>query len=376
MYVKKFIRMKSVVRWLVDVSFRPPRHSYDPDRTVSVVTNNQIVYVRKAYEFKNQRGNKLYGSLWTDRAARMPDNCLLYLHSLGTNQFEALNLVPFMTSQDLALFSFDFPGCGISEGDHIPLDGSGIHDVLAACDFLDSQFHFKKYAVWGRSMGAAIALHSVSASNRFTCCVSDSAFQNTESVVFDQADQNGIPRFAITLIEPIIKYQANKMLKTNIIAPYPLSEVPYSTTPLLMGHGRQDTFVSPSQAQHLFDCYGFADKQLYLFDARHNSVRPYQWYETASRFIYRKLGIKPVKRFYDAIFTGSELHSGIQEVILADIDRELEQSLQKLVNIAEEEPPVSPPAAPPTAITTEELKKDNNNNDTSSNATIEEKKPE
>lgn len=345
--------MKSVVKWLVDVSFRPPRHTYDNNRTVSVVTTNKNVYIRKSCEFQNSRGNKLFGSLWIDRASPMPSNCLLYLHSLGTNQFEALNLVPFMVSQDLALFAFDFPGCGISEGEYIPLDGSGIQDVLAAYDYLGEQYHFTKFAVWGRSMGAAIALHSVSASNKFACCVSDSTFQNTEAVVFDQADQNGIPRFAISLFEPFVKYQARKMLHTNIISPYPLSEVPYSSTPLLMGHGKQDTFVSPSQAQHLFDSYGFADKQLYLFDARHNSVRPYQWYETASRFIYRKLGIKPVKRYYDSIFTSSELHSGIQDVILEDIDRSIQESLDKELAkkvenpaLAQDIPQASPPGHP------------------------------
>ena len=329
-FFRSFVCMKSVVRWLVDVSFRPPRHSYDPERTVSVVTNGPNIYVRKGASFKNNKDNLLYGSLWYDRSAPIPPNCLIYLHSLGTNQFEGLNLISFMCSPDLSVFTFDFPGCGISEGDYIPLDGSGINDVKAAVEYLDDNYHFEKYALWGRSMGAAIALQTASSSLRFCCCVSDSAFKNTKSVVYDQADQNGIPKFAISLIEPIIKHQANQILHTDVLSPSPLREVPFSQTPLLMGHGKQDSFVTLPQAQYLFDMYGCPDKQLYIFDARHNSVRPYQWYETASRFIYRKMGLTPNKRFYDAVFNSSMLHSGLQERILEDVDKQMEEAKKAL----------------------------------------------
>lgn len=331
--------MKSIVKWLVDVSFRPPRHTYDPETTVSAVTNGSNVYVRKSFYFPNKKGDELYGSLWYDRSQPIPRNCIFYLHSLGTNQFEGLNLVSFLCSPDLCLFTFDFPGCGISEGDFIPLDGSGIDDVKSAFEYLSSEYHFEKYAIWGRSLGAAIALQSASATDYFSCCVSDSAFKNTESVVYDQAAQNGIPKLCITLVKPFVKQQANSILKTDVISPSPIREVPFSHTPLLMGHGKQDTFVPLPQAQVLFDTYGFQDKQLYIFDARHNSVRPYQWYETASRFVYRKLGLTPTKRFYDAVYNSSMLHSGIHSVILEDIDRKIEEgkiALQERLRMAQE----------------------------------------
>ena len=320
--------MKKVIKWLIDVSFRPPRYTYDPENTASAITYGNTVFVRQDVEFKNNKDLKLRGSLWYDREYPIPENCLIYLHSLGTNQFECLNLVSFMCSEQLCIFSFDFSGCGISEGSYIPLDGSGINDVLAAKEELDARYHFSKYALWGRSMGAAIALHCASATSQFACCVSDSAYKDTQAVVMDQAEMNGIPGFVISILKPLIKYHAENLLGTNIINSYPISEVPSSRTPLLMGHGKQDSFIPLNQAQILFENYGCNDKQLYVFDAMHNTLRPSVWYEAASRFIYRKLGLNILSRHYEIFLNASFIHSGLKSQILEDIDEKIERDLQ------------------------------------------------
>ena len=321
--------MFSVVDWLIDVSFRPSRHTYDPHNTACVITQGQNVIVRKQIEFFNKKNQKLQGSLWYDRSSAIPKNCLLYLHSLGTNQFECLDLVPFMCSPDLCLFAFDFPGCGISEGDYIPLDGNGVYDVESAIKHLDESFHFEKHCLWGRSMGAAISLHCASVMNSITCCVSDSAYKDTKAVVYDQAELNGIPSFIVTLIVPVIKYKAQRTLGTDVISQSPMDKVPFSSTPLLMGHGKQDSFVTISQARNLFDLYGCPDKQLYIFDAMHNTNRPYQWYETASRFIHRKLGLAPVMKYYDSVSNSASIHSGLFEQIIEDIDNKIREAKEE-----------------------------------------------
>jgi len=244
---------------------------------------------------------------------------LIYLHSLGTNQYECIHLVPFLCNSDLALFSFDFPGCGISDGNMIPLDGSGVYDVYEAVSFLDREFGFDKYSIWGRSMGASIALHSVSMTKKFCCIISDSSFKNTRAIVEEQAKMNGFPRLFIYLLEPIIKREAYNILGSEIDNPQPLSEVPFSQTPLLMGHGKNDTFVSASQAYELYEQYGCSDKQLYIFDARHNSSRPAQWYETASRFLFRKMELPSQQRSYASIYNYSQIHIGKKDQIIQEI---------------------------------------------------------
>jgi pimeloyl-ACP methyl ester carboxylesterase len=72
-----------------------------------------------------------------------------------------LNIIPFLCTPELAMFAFAFPGCGISEGKAAPLDRSGSQLVLAAVRHLRVRFSFTQFALWGRSLGAAIALHTV-----------------------------------------------------------------------------------------------------------------------------------------------------------------------------------------------------------------------
>ena len=109
-------------------------------------------------------------------------------------------------------------------------------------------------------------------------------------------------------------------MKMNLNCPSPLSDVPFAQTPLLMGHGKLDSFVPLHQAMDLFEQYGFSDKQLYVFNVKHNTSRPNQWFETVARFIYKKLGLEIEVRKYELIFRESQLHVGEKTLVLAEIE--------------------------------------------------------
>lgn len=309
--------MKSLIKWFFDVSLRPPRATYDLSNTICAIEGKyQDLYVRTDCEFDNGDNLMLHGSLWHDSRNNNPTSCIIYLHALGMNQFECVDIVPFLCTRDLAIFSFDFSGSGLSEGDTIPLIGRGCHDVLAASNFLKNKFQINTIGLWGRSMGAAIGLDTVSISNDFVCIVSDSAFASTEEIVTDQAKSNKIPPLFLKIVKPILKKEAKKIVGPTIDTNYPLKDVSYATTPLLMGHGKIDSFVPIEQARKLFAKYGCSDKQLYIFDAKHNSSRPCQWYETAARFIYKKLGIDQKPRMYESEYKSAKLHIGKLEDVV------------------------------------------------------------
>ena len=345
--------MKSVLEWMFDVSLRPPRATYDLNATVCVVeSRSNSLYIRQDVTFQNDDSLTLYGSLWHERNHPHPTACIIFLHSLGTNQFECINLIPFLCTPELALFSFDFSGSGMSDGDTIPLVGRGSQDVFAAYNVLKNKFGITQIGLWGRSMGAAIGLDTVSISNDFACIVSDSAFASTEEIVYDQARINGYPKFLINIAKPILMKQAKKIVGPSLDIQYPIKDVSFSATPLLMGHGKIDSFVSVSQAQELFNKYGCSDKQLYVFNAKHNTARPNQWYEAAARFVYRKLGIDQKPRMYDIEYRNALLHIGELDYVLADYTEtqlagSLESPVQNAVN----------------ALTSQNQKEDNNNNE-------------
>ena len=316
--------MRSVVKYVFECTICPPRATYDPDNTVSAMTCEcGDVIERHKVEFLVDDHLKLMGSLWTMRTSNnvQPTCCCIYLHSLGTNQFEVLNIVPLLCNSSVAVFGFDFPGCGISEGDAIPLDGNGFKVVLAAKEHLKTHFQIREFAIWGRSMGAAIALHTVSVSNEFNCCIADSSFETTKRIVLDQARENHIPQVLVRMAYPVFRKYAREFAGMDIDSPFPLEFVSQARTPLLMGHGLRDTFVPPHHSRHIYDRYGYKVKQLYMFPGKHNSTRPARWYEAAGRFIYRYFGIPGWFRQYVPIYTTTTLHIGEINIVLEDIDR-------------------------------------------------------
>jgi hypothetical protein len=261
--------------------------------------------------------------------------CTIYLHSLGTNQFESLNLIPFLCTPELAVFSFDLPGCGISEGPSIPLDGSGCELVLAAVQHLRSHFSFTQFALWGRSLGAAIALHTVSTSNDFRCVVADSSFTSTRDFIYDQAKVNGVPKFFIQIAFPLVRAEVRRRTEMNIDYPFPINFVHFAHTPVLLGHGTRDTFIPPHHSEIIFAKYGDASKQLYTFEAKHNSPRPFHWYQTAARFIYRQTGLDEKVRMYNWVYSNSCLHVGNLRVVLENLRNSSQHDSDR--------PDVSPP---------------------------------
>ncbi|KAH0785359.1 Clan SC, family S9, unassigned serine peptidase [Histomonas meleagridis] len=312
--------MKGVVQWIADVALRPARASYDVNNTVTVVQSAENhVYRRIPVTFKNSKSLTLYGSLWHDIDNETPTVCMIFLHSLGNNQFEALNLIPFLCTPDLAMFCFDFTGSGNSEGDFIPILCHGFEDVLAASNFIRSEFHITKIGLWGRSLGAAIGLNTVSASNNFFCFISDSAFSSIYDIVYDHARKYGIPSFFMKFIEPLLIREARNVIGDEVDINYPLRDIPCARVPLLMGHGKSDTFVPLAEGKAIFDKYGCQEKQFYIFCGKHNSPRPRQWYETAARFIYRHAGIRFPVRNYDSELRNSFLHVGDPERIIQAI---------------------------------------------------------
>lgn len=314
--------MKSVVRWMLRATFSPPRCTYKDENTLSVITVNSQIYYRTIFEFNSPKGEKIVSSLWRDKSEENPSKCLIYLHSLGANQFEAVNIIPAVCTKELSVVSFDFPGCGLSGGTILPLDGSGPQLIKTLVDYLNNNFHYTEYAIWGRSMGAAVALHTVSVyPDMFKCIIADSSFACTEKILKDQGRANGFPSFLIKMLMPIIKKEAKEDLKTNVDVPFPIEYIPNAKIPLLQGHGNKDRFVPCEHAKMIFDSYGGLDKQLNFFEGRHNSPRPNSWYETVCRFLYRHLNINEKIRCYDYVYHASKLHVGLVEQVLPDVLR-------------------------------------------------------
>ena len=61
-------------------------------------------------------------------------------------------------AKGITLCTFDFAGCGNSDGEYISLGWHERDDVAIVIDYLRKERHVSCMGLWGRSMGAATAL--------------------------------------------------------------------------------------------------------------------------------------------------------------------------------------------------------------------------
>ena len=312
--------MKGVLRWLIRQTISPPRCRYSEDDVVSVVTDERgVAFVREPVTLGFVDGVSIVGSLYHQHSHPVPTSCVVYSHSMGTNQFEALNLVPFLVTPSLALFAFDYVASGCSSGEALPFDGKGAALVLSIVRALRQTRGMSRFAIWGRSLGASIALQAVSISSEFVCCVADSGFATPNAVMHNFFRRYKVPRCLMGRVDAMVRDEVRKMYGMEVDYEFPKRDLPNGRTPLIIGHGSIDTFVPASEGRKIFDCYGFADKQLYLFNANHFKSRPASWYQAAARFVYRKFGFNDMPRDYDAVYTQSQLHMGDVDDIIRDL---------------------------------------------------------
>jgi alpha/beta superfamily hydrolase len=83
-----------------------------------------------------------------------------------------------LLSRNITLFTFDFAGCGLSEGEYISLGFYERQDVECVFTFLRTLGTVSSIGIWGRSMGAVTALMYADSNHEIGCLVLDSPFSN------------------------------------------------------------------------------------------------------------------------------------------------------------------------------------------------------
>ena len=121
--------------------------------------------------------------------------CVIYMHGNAGNKNECFDLVESLITNGISLLSFDFSGCGNSEGEWVTLGWKEKHDLEAIIAYLQELGTVSKVALWGRSMGAATSIMYMSENNdKVAASVLDSSFSSFDTIVNSLAeDKFGIP---------------------------------------------------------------------------------------------------------------------------------------------------------------------------------------
>ena len=119
---------------------RPPRDMYlDSDLGPEKFMIHNKTYKRTDLTLTNNRKFSLTCSFWEPIDEERPCErlpCVIYLHGNSSSRAEAVSEIKILLPMNITLFSFDFSGCGQSEGEYISLGYYEQDDVFCVIEYL------------------------------------------------------------------------------------------------------------------------------------------------------------------------------------------------------------------------------------------------
>jgi pimeloyl-ACP methyl ester carboxylesterase len=249
-------------------------------------------YKRTDFELINNRGLKIICSFWEpfdEEREKTVLPCVIYLHGNSSSRCEAYAEVKHLLPKNICLFSFDFCGCGKSEGDYISLGYYEKDDVKCIIEYLQKSKKVGKIALWGRSMGAVTAIMYASEHPQdISALVLDSGFYSLRQLIYELVKSKvNLPDF---IIEQVLK-QVKETIKEK--AGFNLDDLETELyakkcqTPAFFCHGEDDNFVNKNHCTNLFKDYKCENKIIRMVKGKHNTARPRELKKQIVEFLER-----------------------------------------------------------------------------------------
>ena len=272
---------------------RPHRDNYkDKDLGPEKFEIKNKCYKRTDFTILNKRNLKLQCSFWEPfdeerEYEKLP--CVIYLHGNSSSRCEVLSEIKYLLPLNITVFSFDFSGCGRSEGEYISLGWYEKEDVSCIIEFLRKSNKVSTIGIWGRSMGAVTALLYGNSDPSIAGLVLDSAFSSLNILINELAKERvSLPNFilkqAVKLVKDTVKEKAGFILDDI----EPKNYAKNCFIPAYFCHAKNDTFVGIHHCKELYNVYA-GDKNVVYVKGNHNTPRPRYFKELVAIFFQHAL---------------------------------------------------------------------------------------
>lgn len=314
----------------INFVIRPPRAEYNPDQYLweKDFTLAGRTYKREDLELRNARGHKLLCShyLPSPFPEDTPLPCVIYCHGNSGCRADANEAAVILLPSYITVFTLDFAGSGLSDGDYVSLGWHERDDLKVVVSYLRSNKQISRIGLWGRSMGAVTSLLYGAEDPSIAGMVLDSAFSNLYDLMMELVDVYKIrlPKFTVKMAVQYMRRVIEKKAKFDIMDLNCLQVSPKTYIPALFGHAIDDKFIQPHHSDLIISSYA-GDKNIIKFDGDHNSSRPQFYYDSVSIFFYNVLrppqistaNSSKLEKYYD--FGDLKVGTGMDERILYEI---------------------------------------------------------
>ncbi|GMH26845.1 hypothetical protein Nepgr_028688 [Nepenthes gracilis] len=338
----------------INYVIRPPRAEYNPDQYLweTDFTLAGRAYKRQDMELTNGRGHILRCSHYVPSPYPEDDPlpCVIYCHGNSGCRVDANEAAVILLPSNITVFTLDFSGSGLSDGDFVSLGWHEKDDLKVVVSYLRSNKQVSRIGLWGRSMGAVTSLLYGSEDPSVAGMVLDSAFSTLYDVMMELVDVYKIrlPKFTVKMAVQYMRRVIQRKAKFDIMDLNCLQAVTQTFIPALLGHAKEDKFIHPHHSDLIYKFYA-GDKSFVKFNGDHNSSRPQFFYESISIFFNKTLQPPQVFTNKPQIYNNLEnlkVDTGMDESLLYEIIAHL--------HIASTEA-ASSSSAPPFLSTTESV---------------------
>ncbi len=195
---------------------------------------------------------------------------IIYLHGVGDCMIGGIPLARYFYSLGYTVLLYDQRQHGQSGGTFCTYGYYEKHDVSVAIDWLESRDCGGTVAIFGASMGAAIAIQAAAVDKRVRAIMAEASFTNLHDIIADYQ------RRIIKLPWHFLRNAA--LSRTQAIANFrgrdvsPLNDVGRLSIPILFVHGTEDSFINVEYSRLLYEAAKEPKKLVLIEGADHNDV--------------------------------------------------------------------------------------------------------
>lgn len=279
---------------LVNFIIRPPRADYSPndDLLEQEFMLKGRWFLRKDLEVKNGQGKKLqcshYMPVVIPEGKALP--CVIYCHGNSGCRADASEAAIILLPSNITVFTLDFSGSGLSEGEHVTLGWNEREDLKAVVNYLRTDGNVSCIGLWGRSMGAVTSLMYGAEDPSIAGMVLDSPFSNLVDLMMELVDtyKYPLPKFTVKLAIQHMRKIVKRKASFDIMDLDTIQVAKQCFVPALFGHATEDDFILPHHSDKIYESY-IGDKNIIKFDGDHNSPRPQFYFDSITIFFHNVL---------------------------------------------------------------------------------------
>lgn len=273
---------------------RPPRAEYDPSRDL---LQPQFVFKGRQYQredlkISNSQGHVLQCSHYmpVPMLEERPLPCVIYCHGNSGCRADATEAAVLLLPSNITVFTLDFSGSGLSEGEYVTLGWNEMNDLKDVVAHLREDKRISCIGLWGRSMGAVTSLMYGAQDPSIAGMVLDSPFSNLVDLMMELVDVYKIrlPKFTLKVAIQYMRKVIQKKAHFDIFNLDAVQVAKKSFIPALFGHATEDLFIQPHHSDVIYKAY-VGDKNIIKFEGDHNSSRPQFYYDSIAIFFHNIL---------------------------------------------------------------------------------------